>query len=193
MNKTVQKENTMNKTVQKEVKELINKLNLNCTIDEFENKVDWYWISYYQKLSEEFIREFENKVDWNCISRSQNLSEEFIREFKNEVNWGNISTYQKLSESFIKEFKNKVRWLDKEHTMSKRIMNGYKMNWFTRMILSKICRSFVIQGPEHKAKIIAYYDVMRNAAEKEFREENKISLDTFLSECHSEANKSYTE
>ena len=68
-------------------------------------------------------------------------------------------------------------------------MNGYKMNWFTRMILRKICRSFVTQGPEHRGKIIAYYEVMRNAAEIEFREENKISLDAFLSECHSEANK----
>jgi hypothetical protein len=26
------------------------------------NEVKWYWISKYQKLSEEFIREFQHKI-----------------------------------------------------------------------------------------------------------------------------------
>ena len=51
----------MKRTVQKEVKKLIEKiekLELHCTIREFQDKVSWDCISSSQKLSEEFIREF---------------------------------------------------------------------------------------------------------------------------------------
>ena len=37
--------------------------------------IDWYSISKYQKLSEEFIVKFQNKVNWYSISRKQKLSE----------------------------------------------------------------------------------------------------------------------
>jgi hypothetical protein len=100
----------MKKKVQQEVKKLIVNLQLNCTIKEFQDQVNWYSISYSQKLSEEFIREFKDKVNWYSISESQKLSEEFIREFKDKVNWDYISGYQKLSEEFIREFSDKVDW-----------------------------------------------------------------------------------
>ena len=77
-------------------------------IKEFQDKVDWDWISGYQKLSENFIREFQEKVDWVWISQCQKLSEEFIREFQDKVYWNLISEYQKLSEDFIYEFRNKI-------------------------------------------------------------------------------------
>ena len=44
-------------------------------------KVHWFWISAYQKLSEEFIREFQDIVNWDFISEYQKLSEEFAKEF----------------------------------------------------------------------------------------------------------------
>jgi len=98
----------MNKKVQKEVKELIKKLNLNCLIKEFENKVSWTGISTNQSLSESFIREFENKVSWDNISINQSLSESFIREFESKVDWDYISCYQVLTPKFRKEFKSKI-------------------------------------------------------------------------------------
>jgi len=98
----------MKRTVQKEVKKLIEKLELHCTIREFQDKVDWDNISYSQKLSEAFIREFQNKVYWSYISRYQKLSEDFIREFQNKVYWSYISYYQVLSPKFLKEFANKI-------------------------------------------------------------------------------------
>ena len=79
-------------------------------IREFKNNVDWYRISFNQKLSEDFIREFQNKVYWEYISIYQKLSEDFIREFQNKVYWEYISIYQKLSEDFIKEFQDEVYW-----------------------------------------------------------------------------------
>jgi hypothetical protein len=48
--------------------------------------VNWIYISYFQKLSEDFIREFKDKVSWDHISASQKLSEDFIRKFKYKVN-----------------------------------------------------------------------------------------------------------
>ena len=79
-------------------------------IREFQKKVDWDYISMYQKLSEGFIREFQDKVQWYRISVNQKLSEKFIREFQDKVDWYWISVYQKLSEDFIKEFQNKIEW-----------------------------------------------------------------------------------
>ena len=80
-------------------------------IREFQNKVNWCYISYYQILSEDLIREFKDKVDWIFISIYQKLSEDFIREFKDKVSWRNISKYQKLSEDFKKEFKKELHTL----------------------------------------------------------------------------------
>jgi hypothetical protein len=57
-----------------------------------------------------------------------------------------------------------------------------------RLLLRWICRKLVKQGPLHKASIVAYYRIMREAAECEFTEDNKPTLDAFLGECHSEAN-----
>jgi len=76
----------------------------------FTDQLDWWDISAYQKLSEDFIREFQDKVDWWAISRSQKLSETFIREFQDKMDWERISTFQKLSEEFIREFKDDVDW-----------------------------------------------------------------------------------
>ena len=44
------------------------------------------------------------------------------------------------------------------------------------------------QGTLHRARIVAYYRIMLDAAESEFTEDNKPTLDAFLGECHSEAN-----
>ena len=100
----------MSETLKSEILNLIKLERLNCTIEEFKDKVDWDKISKYQKLSEEFIREFKDQVNWSGISIYQKLSEELIREFKDQVDWSYISKYQKLSEEFIREFKDKVDW-----------------------------------------------------------------------------------
>jgi hypothetical protein len=71
--------------------EFLNKeLGANCT--SLDN-VKWGYISYKQKLSEEFIREFQNNINWNYISSCQKLSENLIREFQDKVNWRNIVFY----------------------------------------------------------------------------------------------------
>jgi hypothetical protein len=148
----------MNKKVQK-VKELINKLNLNCLIKEFENKMHWECISRYQNLSESFIREFENKVNWYCISIYQKLSESFIREFENKVNWYNISSYQNLSESFIREFENEVNWYNISHSqnLSESFIREFenKVDWYNISCYQVLSKKF---REEFKSKIDNIYE-----------------------------------
>ena len=60
------------------------------------------------------------------------------------------------------------------------------MTKFKLFLLEWICKSIVIQGPNHRNNIITYYKVIRDAAIEEFTEENESSLDSFLKECHSE-------
>jgi len=114
----------MKNSVKKETKELIKEENLNCSVEEFKDKISWnyrylfqtvsedkanWWnISKYQYLSEDFIKEFQDKINWYWISKKQILSEDFIREFKDKVDWIVISECQKLSEKFAKEFKDKI-------------------------------------------------------------------------------------
>ena len=73
-------------------------------IRDHQDKVDWEYISKYQKLSEDFIRDHKDKLDWNAISTYQKLREDFIRDHQDKVDWEYISVCQKLSEDFIKEF-----------------------------------------------------------------------------------------
>ncbi len=67
------------------------------------DNLDWEYISYFYKLSENFIKKFQNNVDWDNISCVQKLSENFIREFQDKVNWYYISINQKLSINFKKK------------------------------------------------------------------------------------------
>ena len=64
-----------------EVKEYCKKNNIPTS--EFQEKVDWYYISRYQHLSEDFIREFQKKVNWYYISRYQHLSDYIKKELRN--------------------------------------------------------------------------------------------------------------
>jgi len=86
--------------LRKEIKELIKKIDLDCSIEEFKDKVDWGYISIYQKLSREFIREFQDNIHWLYISRYQELSKDFLKEFENKVDWGaiikNVKTMKNL-------------------------------------------------------------------------------------------------
>ena len=105
----------MKASLRKEISSLINKLKLNCTIDDFKNKVGCYNISSSQKLSENFIEKFENKVNWNNISYYQKLSENFIEKFENKVN----ITVQKANhtEKSLKQKTKEIKEYAKKHNL----------------------------------------------------------------------------
>ena len=137
----------MKESLKQEIQSLINICELECSIDEFENLVDWHYISIYQQLSEPFIEKYVHKVYWYNISTYQKLSENFIEKFKNKVNWNHISIYQKLSESFIEKYKNYIYWpyISKYQQLSEDFIskNKNKVSWNCICIYQKLSESFI--------------------------------------------------
>ena len=154
----------------------LNKMFIN-KLKEFQDKVDWNWISVYQNLSEDFIRKFKDKVDWKHISRFQKLSEDFIREFKDKVDWFYISRYQKLSENFIREFKDKVDWfyISGYQKLSEDFIREFKdkVYWFYISGYQKLSEDFI-----REFKYEVYWDLIsadQNLSENFIREfKNKV-------------------
>ncbi len=60
----------------------------------------------------------------------------------------------------------------------------YKITKLQIKILKWIARKIVVQSYCHENNIIMYYKIVTDAAREEFREDNKFTLDHFLSECH---------
>ena len=63
-----------------------------CIVDIFNDDVkveniDWYWFSFEQRLSEEFIDKYKDNIHWNVICIRQVLSIEFIEKYKNKVDY----------------------------------------------------------------------------------------------------------
>ena len=69
------------------------------------NKWDWFFISGYQNLSEDFIRLFKDKVGWNEIVRKQKLSEDFLEENADKVHWALVARHQNISKDFLLNIK----------------------------------------------------------------------------------------
>ena len=140
-------------SVKKEVEQLIEKLDLNCSIEEFKDKANCINISYFQFLSEDFIREFKDYIGWDIISKYQILPENFIREFKDEVSWIHISCYQTLSEEFIKEFKNYVDWnnISCFQTLSKPFIKEFKDKIDTK-VYNKVHKTLSYEEKLQKVK-----------------------------------------
>ena len=139
----------LNETLENQNWYLISKFNL--LSEEFirgnSDKVYWEHISQYQKLSEEFIKENSDKVDWNNISKYQKLSEKFIRDFSTRVVWDVVSCYQKLSEEFIREFSNKVNWrcISKYQKLSEEFIreNYNRVSWYYISQYQKVSSEFI--------------------------------------------------
>ena len=49
-----------------------------------------------------------------------------------------------------------------------------------RMILKYMARKIVVQGDSHYFRIREYYEIMNDAAQEEFNEENQITTEFFL-------------
>ena len=113
------------------------------------NMVEWTYVSYHYKLSDNFIREFKDKVDWSQISVYQKLSEDFMREFKDELVWTNISIYQKLSENFIREFHDMVDWtaISKYQKLSENFIMEFSdmVDWCRISAHQKLSDSFICE------------------------------------------------
>ena len=54
---------------------------------------------------------------------------------------------------------------------------------FNLWLLKKIAKKIVVQGFNHKENIVKYYQIMFDAAEAEFTEDNPPTIKAFLEEC----------
>ena len=103
----------MKNEVKKEIEELIEIYELNCSIREFQDKIDWDMISCYQELSLDFIEEFQDKVYWTNISYHQELSLDFIKEFKDRLEIKEMLLRDKITQKFYDELTTPIpvsRW-----------------------------------------------------------------------------------
>lgn len=119
----------MNKKLEQEISNLINKYDLNCSIDEFKDKVKWIRISTKESLSEDFIEEFRDYINWTAICWKQKLSENFIARNLDKADWPRISSYQAMSLNFVMRFKNKL--------VVNRVMNNKLVDNKTKIYLIK--------------------------------------------------------
>ena len=107
----------MKQSLKKEIEIIMKEQNLNCSIEDFKDKLDWIYVSEYQKLSEEFIREFQDNVNWNNVSKYQKLSDSFIREFKDKV------------DIEIQTRKHKEKTLEQKEKEIKEYAKGHKLKY----------------------------------------------------------------
>jgi len=66
-------------------------------------------------------------------------------------------------------------------------LRGFIVNKFETWFFKRVISRELIQGPEHRRNIVSLYGMIVYAARDEFKEDNKPSLDSFLSEAHQEA------
>lgn len=117
----------------------LNKMDLKKTIlseefiREFKDRLNWFDICQYQKLSISFMIKFADYLSWKHVSEFQTLTEEFIHLFHNFVDWENISKKQVLCEAFIKKYYKKVNWVNisKHQTLTENFIDVYKylLHW----------------------------------------------------------------
>ena len=153
-------------------------------IREFQDKVNWNFISTYQKLSEDFIREFQDKVNWKNISVYQKLSENFIRKFQDKVDWDKISRLQTLSEKFIRKFQYKVRWsgISKHQRLSEDFICEFqdKVFWSYISKYQRLSKDFISKFGDYLYKDL----IIDNWIYKPIEEKKQTIIETGKYECH---------
>ena len=136
------------------------------------NNSNWYKISKYQKLSEEFIEKFQDKVNWVQISGCLKLSEQFIEKFQDNVDWFLISEFQKLSEEFIEKFQDKVNWnlISACQKLSENFIEKFqdKVDWELIAVYQKLSEQFIenFQNKVYWIRISQYQKLSENFIEK---------------------------
>jgi hypothetical protein len=148
------------------------------------DSINWFDISIYQKLSEEFIREFADKVNWENISIYQTLSEDFIREFADKLDWYSISFHQKLSEEFIREFADKVHWdcISSCQNLSEEFICEFKdkVSWFSISLCQNLSEEFRAQKNMSKAIVHTKEQKLENMNAYAKKYDLKIENDTLF-------------
>lgn len=101
-------------------------------ITEFQEHLDWAWISRHGQLSECYIYDHMHQLDWSYLSGFQDLSERFIRNNSNRIDWQRIDS-QRYSAKFQRDYAYCINWDDASDSPYLDIefvrRNIHHMNW----------------------------------------------------------------
>ena len=75
----------------------------NDFIANFENVLDWSYISKYIKLPDAIMKGYSDKLDWKWISTSGDLTDDFVLEFADKLSIQDVIDNQSLSKKTLKE------------------------------------------------------------------------------------------
>lgn len=102
-------------------------------MEEYQQKLNWSWISCYQILGEDTIKKFKEQVDWTFISYKQLLSIDFILEFHDYIDWYTIMKNPFLQLDFIIRCQQYLDWdsVSQHMTINIPLLKKYqeRLNW----------------------------------------------------------------
>lgn len=76
----------MTNSLKKEIETIIHSQGLNCPVEKFKKKANWYSLSLCQPLSVEFIEYFIDEVNWNSLYENKKISQEVKQQFSYNFN-----------------------------------------------------------------------------------------------------------
>ena len=113
----------MKRSLKKEIERIIKEEDLDCTVEKFQDKVDWGWISRYQNLSEDFIEKFQDKVN---ISVYRAVHQEKTKKQKLEEMKAYAKEYNlKFDGKYLYAFRNHDKWGRGSFCKALRYDSGY--------------------------------------------------------------------
>ena len=71
----------MTKQLKKEIENIISSQGINCPVEKFIQKANWFSLSLCQPLSIEFIEYFEAKINWDSFFRNKKISDNIKQQF----------------------------------------------------------------------------------------------------------------
>ena len=73
-------------------------------------KINWEYMSLYDKLDVEFCLTFKKYINFANLSRNKYLTINHIKEFKDYLDWTNLSKNYKFSVPQLKDFEEYISW-----------------------------------------------------------------------------------
>ncbi len=73
-------------------------------------KINWDYMSLYDKLDVEFCLTFKKYINFANLSRNKYLTINHIKEFKDYLDWTNLSKNYKFTVPQLKDFEEYISW-----------------------------------------------------------------------------------
>ena len=147
-------------------------------MDEHWDELDHKEVSYYQKMSVDFITRHNQDIDFTALSTNPFITFEILDKFSSRISWATISINGKmLSDTFLANYYNKLYW--------NLILSRQQLNLKLLITLSEIYRKSRANNKPDFWKAISRYqkfDADYVKSYKRFLDFSLISENPYLSE-----------